>query len=335
MDTIHFFQRFSQAENVATNNTLLLFSRLYQHSPFKFKAFINELLDDNEIQAGIVFKQQRKSKNTIPDGCISQDSFKIVIETKLHSSFSINQLTGHCEAFTDEKTMILLSLCPKDIAPSLLSRIQEAITKYNTENNKNIRYFHTTFRKIIECCRNVIDISDFEFSQIIDDYEAYCLHDGLIDDSDSWMRVVACGATINDNFKYLLYYDPADRGYTEHGYIGIYHNKCVKGVGEITNIVTADLVDSDLIIHESLNKVTDKQKENIINAIFSAKRNWGWDIDKNHKFFIVDKFYETDFRKTTKYPMQGKRLFNLKELLSVTELPEIKDIAEKLRHITW
>ncbi len=40
MSEIHYFQRYSQKENVITNNTLLLFSRLYNHSPQKFNLFL-------------------------------------------------------------------------------------------------------------------------------------------------------------------------------------------------------------------------------------------------------------------------------------------------------
>ncbi|MGE5472850.1 MAG: hypothetical protein ACM3UU_01375 [Ignavibacteriales bacterium] len=335
MDTIHFFQRFSQAENVATNNTLLLMSRLYQYSPFKFKAFIGELVEDSKMQVGVEFKQQQKGEHTVPDGCISQDSFKIVIETKLHKGFSIEQLIGHCETFKNEDTKILLSLCPNQISSSLISDIQSEVNKYNKKKDIHIRHIHTTFERVIECCKNALDNSDFEFMQIVEDYQEYCLYDGLIHNSDNWMRAVACGATIEDNFKYSLYYDPADRGYSEHGYIGIYNNKSVRGIGKIINIVTADLVNDRLKILDSESEVTDQQTKNIINAMKSGKENWGWDIDKGHKFFIVDKFYETDFRKTTKYPLQGRKFFNLKELLEVKKLPEIDVIAERLKHLSW
>jgi len=50
MSSIHYFQRYSQPENVATNNTLLLLSRLYHDSPNKFKGFLNDLLDDKILR---------------------------------------------------------------------------------------------------------------------------------------------------------------------------------------------------------------------------------------------------------------------------------------------
>lgn len=70
--------------------------------------------------------------------------------------------------------------------------------------------------------------------------------------------------------------------------------------------------------------VTKLQEENIKNAIISAKKdNPSWNIDINHRFFIADKFYETNYIKDTKYPLQGTKSFDLLDILKVKELPEI------------
>ncbi len=112
MSSIHYFQRYSQPENVATNNTLLLFSRLYQHSSNKFKGFLNELLDDTDLEAGVIFNQQERGTGSVPDGSISQTSFKVIIETKMHQHFSVSQLSAHLSSFGNEEYQILLSLSP-------------------------------------------------------------------------------------------------------------------------------------------------------------------------------------------------------------------------------
>ena len=49
------------------------------------------------------------------------------------------------------------------------------------------------------------------------------------------MRVVTCGWTLKENIQFNLYYDPADRGYSEHSYLGVYANKAVRAIGEIEN----------------------------------------------------------------------------------------------------
>ena len=95
MSNLHYFQRYSQPENVITNNTMLLFKRLYHHSPKLFETFINNLLTDEVpgINVEVIFQQQKKvAKGSIPDAFILQASFRILIETKTHTAFDIQQV---------------------------------------------------------------------------------------------------------------------------------------------------------------------------------------------------------------------------------------------------
>ncbi|MEI6490090.1 MAG: hypothetical protein WCP52_14055, partial [Bacteroidota bacterium] len=149
MSSIHYFQRYSQPENVATNNTLLLLSRLYQDSPNKFKGFLNDLLDDNDLEAGIQFNQQQKGKGSVPDGNLSQVSFKVVVETKLHKHFSLQQLTEHLNSFGTEQHQVLLSLSPKLPDNSLKLQIESAVSSFNSQNKTAIKYLPTTFQEIV------------------------------------------------------------------------------------------------------------------------------------------------------------------------------------------
>jgi len=336
MSSIHYFQRYSQKENVATNNTLLLLSRLYQHSPIKFEGFINSLLDDNDIGVGVQFNQQRKGKGSIPDGSIKQSSFKVVIETKLHKNFSVEQLVGHLDSFEKEEYKVLLSLSPKLPEDSLKHSIEEAVRKYNSEKNSSTKYLPTTFQEIVMKFRSSIDEHDYELHEIINDFESYCIHDKLIKNDEARMRVLSCGWTLGENFQYNIYYAPVYRGYSAHSYIGIYANKSVRGVGKISNIVTAELDSKNqLNIIESTKEPTEQQKQNIIEVIAEAKKNNNWDIGTGHKFFCVEKFYETDYKKIAPYPLRGTKFFNLKERLNLNKLPKTEEIAEKLREIEW
>ncbi|ROI14818.1 hypothetical protein [Epilithonimonas hominis] len=72
MSKIHCFQRYHQKENVVTNNTMLLFSRLYHHSPKKFEVFLQAIVDSSiELKIGVGFAHQEKSSKSVPDGIIS------------------------------------------------------------------------------------------------------------------------------------------------------------------------------------------------------------------------------------------------------------------------
>jgi hypothetical protein len=204
MSSIHYFQRYSQPENVATNNTLLLLSRFYQHSPNKFKGFLNELLEDTDLVAGISFNQQERGTKSIPDGSITQTSFKIVTETKLHKAFSVAQLLEHLNSFRTEEYQLLLSLSPKHPASSLRTTIENEIKNFNIKYIKNIKYIPVTFQQIVEKFNNVIEDYDLTLIEIIDDYEDYCIHEGLITDEEYRMRAVPCGWTLQENFKFNI-----------------------------------------------------------------------------------------------------------------------------------
>lgn len=150
------------------------------------------------------------------------------------------------------------------------------------------------------------------------------------------MKVVHCSKTLGQNFEYNLYYDKAEKGFTDHKYLGIYGNKSVRGIGELVNIITADLqLDGELNIIAATNKVTKEHIQNIKNAIRAAKQNNHCDISRGYNFFCVDKFYETHFQKTSKHSLQGSKFFNLKQTLKVRRLPETATIASLLEELEW
>lgn len=337
MSEIHYFQRYSQKENVITNNTLLLFSRLYNQSPYKFNLFLNELTNDLDINVGISFNQQTKGKNSIPDGSITQESFKIAIETKLSEKFSISQLVNHLDSFKNEKYSILLGLSPKKPSNNKIKEIEQKVVNYNAENDTKISFISVTFKDIVFKFNEVINDYDFELQQIIDDFESFCYSVGMIRDDEYRMLTIACGKTLNDNFKNNVYYDPADRGYSSCTYLGIYKNKSVRGIGKIENIISANLNEKGEldIVNATNDNITETQKNNIIEMINDANENLGWNIRENHKFFCVTNFEKTDFRKTSKNGLFGKKYFNLSYVIENIKEKNTIEIAELLKEKDW
>ena len=100
---IHYFQRYHEKENVATANTMLLLSRLYSYSSNKFFKLLKSEFFSDSFEPEIVFRLQEKAPDTIPDATITQEAFKIVVETKLTDWFYSKQLMGHLKSFGDEK----------------------------------------------------------------------------------------------------------------------------------------------------------------------------------------------------------------------------------------
>lgn len=127
MSKIHYFQRYSSAENVVTNNTLQLFARIYGNSPARLSQFLSALLDDQDIELGVEIRQQQKSPKSVPDGAITQRSFKLLLEAKVNALEDVNQLLCHAESFQGEEQQILLLLTKKRLADAKIQHFANAI----------------------------------------------------------------------------------------------------------------------------------------------------------------------------------------------------------------
>lgn len=340
---IHYFQRYHQKENVATANTMLLLSRFYQYSSGKFYQFLKTEYFPESFEPEIDFKLQEKSgsKNSIPDATITQESFKIVIETKITDWFYTDQLTRHLSSFSDEKYRVVLALSTELIADEKVKDFQIKLEEYNKEHDQHpIIFKATTFEALANAIGSMIDDRDMEMQAILDDYKNFLCHDGLIPNYDAWkyLRMQLASKTIDFNCKENCYYDNAERGFRPHDYLGLYANKSIRAIGKIIARITAvKNSHGEIEYHVETGELTEKRKETIQRAMDDALER-GWDIRYiKHRYFFVDNFYETDFKKNTSRAPMGSRIFNLTELFEITDKkkPTSEEIAKLLRSKEW
>lgn len=109
----HYFQRYHSKENVDTANAMLLLSRLYLNSPKSFFSFLNNLVEDIDIDVELKVVLQEKNKSSVPDAAIMQESFKIAVETKLHNNFAEKQLLHHLASLEGYNYKFLMTLDPR------------------------------------------------------------------------------------------------------------------------------------------------------------------------------------------------------------------------------
>lgn len=119
---IHYFQRYHAKENVATANTMLLLSRLYQYSSDKFFRF--EVRFFSDARANAYLTSQEKSVDSIPDATITQ-KLQIVVEKCLTGLFE--QLMKHLNSFDDEKYKVMITLAPELMAEDKMKIFEAAI----------------------------------------------------------------------------------------------------------------------------------------------------------------------------------------------------------------
>ena len=334
---IHYFQRYHEKENVATANTMLLLSRLYQYSSNKFFRFLKSEFFSDSFEPEIVFNLQEKSVDSIPDATITQESFKIVVETKMSDWFYSNQLMRHLNSFKDEKYKVMITLAPELMLESKKADFEQQLKDYNDTQTYPVIHINTTFEGVANAIQEVIDDRDYEMREVLEDYLNYCYNDGLITVSDSWkfMRMQLAATTLDFNVREDIYYDNAERGFRAHDYLSLYKNKSVRAVGKIcARILAVETIDG-MQYEAEYGELTEERKDKILRAITDGD-GYGYDLRSiKHRYFFVEKFHETDFKKITPRAPMGSRVFDLTQILETDQLPSTQAIAELLKTKTW
>jgi hypothetical protein len=334
---IHYFQRYHEKENVATANTMLLLSRLYSYSSDKFFRLLKSEYFSDSFDPEIVFTLQEKSVDSIPDATITQESFKIVVEIKMHDWFYEDQLLRHLNAFGDEKYKVMLTLAPETMEAGKMKVFEEKLKVYNEKQKHPVIHINTTFEAMANAISDVLDDRDYDMQDVLADYLNYCYTDGLIPVSDAWkyMRMQLAGTTFDFNISSNVYYDKAERGFRAHDTLGLYKNKSVRAIGKVVARITAVETENGVKYNAEFGELTDERKTIIAEAMADGDSH-GYDLRTiEHRYFFVEKFYETDFKKVTPKAPMGTRIFDLTQVLGTEDIPDTEELAQRLMNESW
>ena len=237
MTETQYFQRYSQRENVVTNNVLMLLQRIHDLRPRKFEAILSALLqcglpDALTLDVGPRFRQQIRGPERVADGLVSQQGFDLLIETKLTSDFDIDQAIGHLAQLRRSANPILLLLGKNPSAAD--SRLRPVFKAARSiEDGAPVRVIVSAFTDIIDECRGAIPEHDEQLRELIDDFESYCLESELLPEDDHILFVPPCGQSFEENVRWGLYYCVATRSRRSGRWLGVYKDKSVRAVGRI------------------------------------------------------------------------------------------------------
>ena len=190
MSQVTYFPRYSNLENVVTNSTLHLLSQINQHSTERLRAFLGNLLGDEDLPLGISFEQQRPTASSVPDGSILQEPFHLVIETKVGSDVDAGQLIRHFDAFTKGGTgNYLILLTKSDVPPE---QVAEVMAK---SKETGVVFRHITFEQLCAQLRDLAQPHETHLKHVTDDFQVYCSDMDLLPDWRKWLRIVPCRVT--------------------------------------------------------------------------------------------------------------------------------------------
>ncbi|MFQ6724434.1 MAG: hypothetical protein ACLRFE_03795, partial [Clostridia bacterium] len=180
-----------------------------------------------------------------------------------------------------------------------------------------------------------VDERDFEMIDILDDFKQYCLDEGLISDRDNWMRAITAGDSMSDSLKLNLYYDKASINYTSQGYIGLYANKIIHAIGKIRKTAIASYQNGVFKCEPEGDYKLTKDDTDRIKKAFEKFGDVSSLTMEPHRFFLVDKFYNTKFVKSSKNGIQKCKLFDLGQVFKDDKMPNTEQIANYLNGKTW
>lgn len=328
MTKIHYFQRYSSVENTVTNNTLQLLARIYDYSTSQASRLLSELTGQS-IEIGIEITQQERGGISIPDGKVIQRSFKVLLESKVDSPLDTDQLIRHASSFAEESQKILLLLTREPLE----RRQQEDIASKIQQAHPGVIFRSITYEDICHAVTGLFQEYERDIRSIVDDYVEYCNDADLYNQAPNLMRIVPCSDSISLNQKYGVYFQPSDRGYTKHSYVGIYANKSVSVIWAIDAVFDIEVHEGQLKKTLVQGRDTDEYDGKILAIIQDAKTVCGYNVESGHRFFCGQPQL-TDFKKTSSGGIMGARFVNLRDQLGA--IADVVTMAEQLKKdSTW
>jgi hypothetical protein len=331
---VSYFQRFSQPENHATNNTLLALRYFYQSSPFKIERLFSEILE-TELSIGLNFEQQIKNEAGVPDAEISQQPLRIVIETKRGGTVDVDQLERHMDSMSQNAAPngknFLFALTKEPIPESLGEQLKK------TAQAKGITFSSLTFSRLLQGLEAQCADYERDLRDVLDDFKDYLSEADLLDERHKWLVIFPCGTSFEENIRLGVYYEPPSRS-SKAGYpfIGIYRQKTVSHVGQVEAVVIVTCQDGSHSFETEHGVLTEDREKRIKAAIEQTPY---YDLKTEaHRFYVVDEFHKTDAKKISPNGIFSFRYLDLSKLIPSYDGKEplsVEKLATLLNGSTW
>jgi len=324
---IRLFPTYSQKENQTTNHCLLILKMLYEENPKFLSEVLGLLFGENfSGTVGVKFTQQRRAKDSVPDGEIFQDSFSVFIETKLGSDFGRKQLLDHLNTLKEKQgKRILIALGNFEQDPINHPVLQAVETKAKDED---IAFISVSFEQFLQAIqlpylpKNLVDA--------VSDLGEYFDENSLLPSWKYRLDVVNCKGSFDSVLAHKTYTCPAQTGSYNHRrslYFGTYRNKCVEQISQIEAVVDLESEDEASLLWSNVNR---PEKELIQIAIERRQKigeSW-YPV----RVFVLDDMHPTNFVKASSGGMfVSKQYFDIGKLKAI----DTADLAQKLRGKTW
>jgi hypothetical protein len=252
----------------------------------------------------------------------------LVIETKVEAYVDNAQLIRHFAAFNRNRVGNYLILLTRH--PVADSQVAEVIAK---SKERGVIFKHVTFEQMYVQLEDFAQSHETHLRHVVDDFRAYCSETNLLPDRRKLLRIVPCGDTIGLNAKWHVYYQPTERGYSPHEYLGIYNQKVVQYVGRVVAVYDNDQVNGAMELKQVEGIANPVFEQRIVAMVQETKAKIGWDVSHDTRFFCVEQFVPTRFVKASPHGIQGPRFWDITEQAKPGATDQ--EVAGALRQTVW
>lgn len=313
------FPRYHQAENVVTNHVMVMLRMLYNASPKLLEGLLQALCAD-EVTVGPRFSQQVAGAHSVPDGLILQEPLAVFVETKLGSAADPDQLRRHCRTIVDRlpgrKGTYLVSL-----TAGQRGAIPDEVMEMARE--QGIKVVPASFGDLVEQVGQ-LPMTDLALREVVQEFTDFVFSQGLVPREDQFLVAMLTGTSWRDNLAHGVYYEPVDRNpkWQRAAFLGLYHDRQVSHVGRIVAAVAALHDDAGVMIFDEpeTGSLDDARRQAIRDVVAAAQAYYPGLEAARHRYYVVDGFTPTGFRKRTPGGMMGHRYFDI-ESISGNRLP--------------
>lgn len=335
MGQVSYFQRYSQPENHATNNTLLALRHLYERSPRKLEEVLRSLTDESPV-VGVAFVQQEKGSHSVPDGHISQKAWDIYIESKRHGDLDPRQIERHVRSIANAgraERSVLLGIT-RDPIPA---RDEEALLL--KAKASGVRFLAITFAELLQAMRDHCADHDADLRMMLSDFEEFLSDSDLLPTGQT-LAVIACGQSIAENIRFRLYFEPPERNSMKrHDFIGLYTNKSIRHLGSPEAVVVGRQVAGAFVASAvERGSLADEHRGRILDTIAACTYYPGLGAS-DIRYYLFGDLCSTSIIKTSKGGIRGRRILRLADLapekLKVGQVASARDAADMLKGATF
>lgn len=192
---------------------------------------------------------------------------------------------------------------------------------------RGVNFAVATYCDLIATIEAIID-AEPDLVEILEDYRSFIAGEDLLPDQHRKIVAMLCGQSWMENVAHGVYFEPNGRNakWMQAHYFGIYCNKRVSHVGRIVAAAICRKVDGELIVDVKELGSLDNDGRSRFSKIIDAAgyyENLGRDADR---YYVVDRFAETDVRKASPGGMMGHRYLDIATLTGNAPMPS--DCAE-------